>query len=1346
MKKYIVLLLAVISLVLTACSPSEFTVTFNSDGGTSVSNQTIVDGSTIEEPSVPTKEGFDFLYWYSDDNTTEFDFDTEISSDIELNALWDEILIFTVDFDSMGGTEVSVQNIVEGEVATEPDLPIKAEFNFVYWYTDDINVAFDFDTEINSDTELTALWSAKDVYTVTFDVIGGTETVSQAVIDGNVATDPGEIEKYGFIFMYWYATDDTTAYDFTTAITDDITLSALWVEKEIFTVTFDSTIGSVIDSVELYVDEAVELPTEPVAGTKNFVYWYLDSESVEFDFSTPITSDITLTAKWSDKDLFDITFDSNGGEDIDAQVVMDGYLASVPVSPSIFAYEFVRWYETDDSVPFDFTSPITEDVVLTAFYTLLPVYAVSFDTLGGSVIDSQNIIEDESIIEPVDPTREGYRFMYWYETDNTIPYDVESVITGDTTLTAKWEILYTLVFDSDGGDEVETQSLLTSEVTIEPEVPTKYGRRFIRWYVTDSETAFVFGDTLTENVTVTALWQTVFTVKFYSLGVEYDLQIIDDGDLVIIPDEPSKADHVFKYWYTTDSETPFDFNTPITYNLNIRARWETPTERLIMADMDAYAESLVGLDNLLPTPARGSVNLSTLRYYSESLYISDGGVILSLPEDVPEGTTGTWKLKFTLDGESYYREYEIPLYHADEIEIAESRVLPFENLTTEYDVADSSISLYYEQDGFVPYVNVEDFLGLLDGFIDPSLLITFTQDNDTLEIFYQYYDEDEDYTYDLILNIDATENTITTNDPGFYWAYIYSTETNYGRHIEYIQDHPNESSIEGSDVIYDLDEYNMDIVMYEGEILLPYYITNQLFAGSAYYNVYYNYDGLYGIYSLPSSSSKEMRTIMGSTMNNEDLPVDLLLHTFDMLAFDLDNLYGLKDIMEVDSYYDLLYSMKDDLLVTDPEEFEIAIRDLLLKGLDEPHTSYGYHSYYNNSTYTGPTTNSLAVYGSRFTQWYYDGLVATDDAIGARWGTAITGWNVTVRPDYWFLSDEVVMLSLDGFVTSDIEESSTHDALIPESMMKLTDITNVLPEITQGNKFFYYNNSDSNNNIVDILVKGVDETYVDTYIAALISSGYSYVYETTTNPLLQYGYYMKTVSDGIDDGDYMVIVHYDSEYSLFHVGIANVVPLSYSSIWAVRPDVKELIDADSAVYMEFMLQEIEEEHPGITDIILDISWNTGGNVGALYRVLGFITDQPFAVSGIDGDTGGASTYYVDITDIPDYSHLTWHLLTTPTSFSAANSLANIFKNNDLGNIIGVQTGGGACSITPILLPNGTAFTTSSNNISAYRTGLGTEEDPYVYHDVEFGITPDYEIDIEDIFSVSILLDIINETE
>jgi len=1280
MKKYILGMLFVMTMVLTACTAKEVTVTFDSDGGTVVASQTFEEGGVVTVPANPVKEGFDFVYWYADDSTTAYSFKTAVDENVTLTALWDEIEEYTVTFDSMGGDSVANQTVTEGDLVTEPEAIEKDLFNFVHWYLTDSATAFDFTTVIDSDIELKALWIEKEVYTVTFDSMGGDTVENQSVTEGNLITEPDAIEKDLYNFVHWYVTDSATAFDFTTVIDADLELKALWTEKDVYTVAFSSFGGTVVANQNVVDGQEA---TEPPAIEKTgyiFLYWYRNDDSVPYDFSTPVEGNVFLNAKWEAKTEYLVTLETEFGGFVSDVTVYEGETVNLPLFLEDDFNTFVRWYLDDMNVAYDSSTPVMSDLTITALWTQKDVYTFTFNANGGTTVNDQTVVDGFLALEPSEPYLYGNTFEYWYETDDTVPFDFSAPVTGDVNLQALW--------------------------------------------VTASS----------------------YNVNFYNVDTLVDTVSVFVGETVTAPADPDGGADTFVYWYETDNTTPFYLTTPITGDVDLYAKFGTVTDRQIFDDVAAYQATLVDAGNKLPKPARGAVNAARLYYYSESPYISPDGVVLNLPNGVAEGTTGSWKVKFVLDGITQYFYFDIELQPVQAVEIAQNRVLPFINLTTEYDVAEKDVTLYFEQDGNVPYVKMSDFFNLLQGFIDPTIEMTFTIGVDSLEIFYQYYDEDEDYTYDLILTIDATENTISTNDPGFYWAYIYSTETNYGRHIEYVQDHPNESYLPGNDVVYDLDDYNMDIVMYDGELLLPYYMANQLFAGSAYYNVYYNYDGLYGIYSLPGSGSKELRTILRSTMNNNDIPADVLLHTFDMLAFDLDNLYGLKDIMDVDTYYDLLYSLSDDLLVSDPEDFDVAIRDLLLKEIDEPHTSYGYQSYYNNFSTPAPATNNLNVYGPRFQTWYYAGLVDTDDAIGAKWGEAASGWNVTVRPDYWFLTDNIVMLSLDGFSTADIEESEVYDGLIPADMMDVSDMTTFLPIIAQGNKFFYYNNSGEENNVLDIMVKGVDASYVDTYEAALLALGYTFVQEETSDALKTDGYYALTVTEGADAGDYQVIVHYDAEFDLFHVGIANALPAAYTNAWLVTPQVRNLIDADSAVYMEFMLQEIEELHPDITDIILDISWNTGGNVGALYRVLGFITDEPFEVSGMDGDTGGASTNYVDIVGVPDYSHLNWHLLTTPTSFSAANSLANIFKVNELGDIIGVTTGGGACSITPILLPNGTAFTMSSNNISAYRTGSGTTEDPYEYHNVEFGITPDYEIDTEDIFNTTILLDIINGTE
>ncbi|RJX24282.1 MAG: hypothetical protein C4537_06815 [Acholeplasma sp.] len=849
---------------------------------------------------------------------------------------------------------------------------------------------------------------------------------------------------------------------------------------------------------------------------------------------------------------------------------------------------------------------------------------------------------------------------------------------------------------------------------------------------------------------------TTYTVTFDSDGgSSVTSQTVDENGVVTEPTDPTKEGFLFQYWYLSDQETSYVFSTPVTSDLTLTALWvEENTE---LTDQEKIAEDITAMEAAILTddpyqlnvPIRGLVHRSTVRWTSQSDYISNAGIVLGLPKGSAP-SEGNIVGEFTLNGIKVSHTFTIPLNPFDETVLSVTRNVLFENLTEEYEVADGSVDLYFEENGYVPYIKLLDFFGLLEGFIDPEVEFTIVEGEGTLEISYQYYDEDFDELYDLILTIDANENTITTNDPGFYWAYVYSTETNYGRHINYVADHPENYYEEGENIVYDLDDYQMDIVVYDGGIVLPYYIVNQLFAGSSYYNVYYNSDKLYGIYSLPEEGSIEYNTIRRSTMNNTDMPADLVVHNFNMLAFNMNNFYGLKDIMEVEDYYDILLPLKNKLLTDEAEDFEFGLRDFLLKTIDEPHTSYGYPSYFNKTTFKSSDLglNSLATYGSRFQSWYYQGFVDVDDAIEAKWGTNPEGgWaaGAPARPDYWFLDSVTAVLILDDFYTADIEESASYDPLLANNALKAEDINLVLPAIALGTKYFYYNSSTQDNDMLELLVKGLSSDDLTPIHNALIALGYTFVSEETTNQDKKNGYYTLTIPESgeVPAKTYMVQIAFDEEFNLFYLGIMDKAPANFADAWPFTVDVNNTVQSDSAVFMEMVFDQILAEAPGLQNVILDLSWNTGGNVGALYRIVGFITDQPFAVSDINRGTGSKSTYHVQIDGVPDYSYLNWGLLITPLTFSAANEMATIFLQNDLGTIIGVQSGGGACSITPILLPNGTAFTMSSNNINAYRTGAGSPEDPYVYQHNEFGIPPDVIISVDDIYDVDTLLQIFN---
>ena len=767
---------------------------------------------------------------------------------------------------------------------------------------------------------------------------------------------------------------------------------------------------------------------------------------------------------------------------------------------------------------------------------------------------------------------------------------------------------------------------------------------------------------------------------------------------------------------------------------------------MVMEDIAAYKENQMISPNQINLSKKGQNNESRITWRVNHPNISSEGIVLPLhigEESEIVSYTGTFR-KGTA---SVVETFTMTIHPYDGVELSNSKEVTFFNQTTEYDVKDGNLMLYFEDGGSVPYVNVETFLTLLEGFIDPKYDLLFTVDNNQLSIYYEYYDEDEDYTYELEVIIDSENDTITTNDPGFYWAYVYSTQTNFGRNINYV-DLPDEEFIEGEDIVYDLSKFRLDIVKVEDQILLPFYIVNQLFVGSSYYNVYYNYDALYGIYSTPSSDSETFELMRTSSLNNESIPIDLLIHNYDVLVFNLEYFYGLKSYLNIDSFYELTEKYISKLLSQQVRTVEISIRDLLLRDIDEPHTSFSYASYFNNPGFAGPPTNTLAVYGTRFNDWYNNGLFAIDEQIEAKWGRegiTSTAWaaNSLSRPDFWFLDDakEYAVVGLDGFRTSDIYEAMSFDAQIFEDIFEISPMILNLPSIVGGTKYFFYNNSTQDHLIMELLVKGLSANTIEAYQASLITNGFTFVQEESENEDKQDGYYTKTVNDI----HYMLQLEYNETYDLFYLGLINDVPETYEEDWNLIKDSNDLVNSDSAVYMEETLENVFATSPQTKHIVLDITWNTGGNVGALYRILGFITQDPFKVSRLDGSTGSKSTSYVQIENTPYYENVSWSLLTSKVSFSAANSLATIFKYNDLGSVIGMQTGGGASSITPILLPIGTAFSMSSNSVSAYRTGDGTEDSPYEYFDNELGIIPDIALDITEIYNNQAILNaILNE--
>ena len=179
----------------------------------------------------------------------------------------------------------------------------------------------------------------------------------------------------------------------------------------------------------------------------------------------------------------------------------------------------------------------------------------------------------------------------------------------------------------------------------------------------------------------------------------------------------------------------------------------------------------------------------------------------------------------------------------------------------------------------------------------------------------------------------------------------------------------------------------------------------------------------------------------------------------------------------------------------------------------------------------------------------------------------------------------------------------------------------------------------------------------------------------------------------------------------------------------------------------FMLNamDIIKKQNNIENIVVDLTTNGGGNLGAMYSAVGFLTNDNINLPSyntltkefrldyyaIDSDDDG------DYKDKDAYTQYNWYILTSRNTFSAANYFASVAKNMGIATVIGEKTGGGMCSVMPCILLDGTTFRISSNNSLRYHY-YDDESNQNIYYEIESGIAPDYEIDRENFYDLSYL--------
>lgn len=218
------------------------------------------------------------------------------------------------------------------------------------------------------------------------------------------------------------------------------------------------------------VDENGKLirPTDPEKEGYVFVGWYTEPELInEYKFNSTVSADLKLYAKFEESAAVEtqtVTFMKDAETLFDTSVVKKGNTVGVPAEPTNDGYSFAGWYtDVKCTTAYDFNLPVNTDITLYAKW--LGKYTVSFDTDGGSTVESQTVVTGNKATKPaVNPTKKGYNFVGWY-TDNTYTteFDFENtIITDNTTIYAKFEDASIFKLDGYTFNKISTLEELTT--------------------------------------------------------------------------------------------------------------------------------------------------------------------------------------------------------------------------------------------------------------------------------------------------------------------------------------------------------------------------------------------------------------------------------------------------------------------------------------------------------------------------------------------------------------------------------------------------------------------------------------------------------------------------------------------------------------------------------------------------------------------------------------------------------------------------------------------------------------------------------------------------------------------
>ncbi len=195
----------------------------------------------------------------------------------------------------------------------------------------------------------------------------------------------------------------------------------------------------------VFEGDLVHLVADDPAEGQDFAGWEVvsgeaqlaDPSSFETTFAMP-AGDVVVRATYTAHE-YTVSFDAAGGSPApEAQSVAWGACAQEPDAPALAGWAFLGWYAAGSEQAWDFGTPVTGSLALTARWE--PACTVAFDPANGEGAFAQKVVTGEFALEPAEPARPGYEFLGWFTAEGTL-YRFNEAVEGDLALTAGWDQL-----------------------------------------------------------------------------------------------------------------------------------------------------------------------------------------------------------------------------------------------------------------------------------------------------------------------------------------------------------------------------------------------------------------------------------------------------------------------------------------------------------------------------------------------------------------------------------------------------------------------------------------------------------------------------------------------------------------------------------------------------------------------------------------------------------------------------------------------------------------------------------------------------------------------------------------